>query len=106
MGLVAGREAKLETRMLNIYAQAGAYAESILSTSRNIHAFDIRKRLVAAYDGFLVDAKKEGDRKSPLLGMMFSFEYFLIFASMALAFWQGIRMVANQEVPNVGVVFT
>ncbi|KAK6086432.1 multidrug resistance protein 3 (p glycoprotein 3) [Seiridium cupressi] len=106
MGLVATAEAKLEARILEIYAQGGAFAESILSTPRTVHALGIRERLVAQYDEYLCQAKSLGDKKSPLFGALFSIEYFLIYAGMGLAFWQGVKMVANQEVPSLGTVFT
>ncbi|KAH8199061.1 hypothetical protein TruAng_006799 [Truncatella angustata] len=106
MGFIATAEAKLETSMLELYAQGGAFAESILSTPRTVHAFSIRERLVARYDDFLQRAKDLGDQKSPLFGLMFSIEYFLIYAGMSLAFWQGIKMAANEEVPSLGTVFT
>ncbi|KAI4595437.1 hypothetical protein KJ359_006782 [Pestalotiopsis sp. 9143b] len=106
MGLVATAEAKLETKMLDIYAQGGAFAESILSTPRTVHSLGARSRLVARYDTYLRRAKALGDKKSPVFGLLFSVEYFLIYAGMGLAFWQGIKMVANQEVPSLGTVFT
>jgi ATP-binding cassette, subfamily B (MDR/TAP), member 1 len=106
MGVVAGMEAKLETQMLDIYAKSGAYAESILSTPRTVHALGIRQRLVARYEQYLQNAKDLGDKKSPLFGFFFSLEYFLIYAGMALAFWQGVKMVALQEVDTLGTVFT
>lgn len=106
MGVLAAAEAKLETKMLDIYAQGGAFAESILSTPRTVHALGIRERLVATYDEYLRKAKVLGDKKSPLFGLLFSLEYFLIYAGMGLAFWQGIKMMANKEVPSLGTVFT
>lgn len=92
--------------MLDVYARGGAFAESILSTTRTIHAFGIRKRLIALYDKYLIDAKALGDKKSPLMGILFSLEYFLIYSGMGLAFWQGVKMVATQEVNSLGTVFT
>ncbi|ETS84302.1 hypothetical protein PFICI_02327 [Pestalotiopsis fici W106-1] len=106
MGIVATAEAKLETKMLGIYAQGGAFAESILSTARTVHSLGARTRLVARYDEYLCKAKALGDKKSPIFGLFFSLEYFLIYAGMGLAFWQGIKMVANQEVSSLGTVFT
>ncbi|KAF3002317.1 hypothetical protein E8E14_004790 [Neopestalotiopsis sp. 37M] len=106
MGLVATAEAKLETKMLETYAQGGAFAESILSTARTVHSLGARSRLVARYDEYLLRAKALGDKKSPIFGLFFSLEYFLIYAGMGLAFWQGIKMVASGEVPSLGTVFT
>jgi ATP-binding cassette subfamily B (MDR/TAP) protein 1 len=37
---------------------------------------------------------------------MFAWQYFVIYAGMGLAFWQGIRMIARGEVDGIGTVFT
>lgn len=106
MGIVATIEAKIETQMLDVYGKAGAYAESVLSTTRTVHAFGLRERLVARYATYVAHARSLGDKKSPLYGALFSIEYFVIYAGMGLAFWQGVRMFANGEVDSLGTVFT
>lgn len=106
MGIIAMGEASLESKMLDIYAQGGAFAESILSTPRTIHAFGIRERLVASYDEYLLKAKAVGDKKGPLMGFLFSIEYFLIYCGMAVAFWQGVKMVSEGSADSLGTVFT
>lgn len=131
MGVVASMEAKIEGQMLETYGKAGAYAESVLSTTRTVHAFSLRQRLVARYATYVAHARGLGDKKSPLYGALFSIEYFVIYGSsshplpvelchlcleiniltqisagMGLAFWQGVRMFANGEVDSLGTVFT
>ncbi|KAG8158014.1 hypothetical protein KVR01_012286 [Diaporthe batatas] len=106
MGVVASMEAKIEGQMLDIYGKAGAYAESVLSTARTVHAFGLRQRLVARYATYIAHARSLGDRKSPLYGALFSIEYFVVYAGMGLAFWQGVRMFASGEVDSLGTVFT
>lgn len=106
MGMVATAEARLETQILSTYAQGGSYAESILSSVKTAHSLNIRDRLVDGYDKYLVKAKALGDKKSPILGLLFSIEYFLIYSGMAVAFWQGVKMVATKEVDTLGTVFT
>lgn len=81
MGIVASIEAKIETQMLDVYGKAGAYAESVLSTTRTVQAFGLRERLVARYATFVAHARSLGDKKSPLYGALFSIEYFVIYGS-------------------------
>ncbi|WQF79623.1 Putative Type 1 protein exporter [Colletotrichum destructivum] len=106
MGVVSTIEASIETKILNIYAQAGSLTEGILSSARTIHAFEIRTRLVQKFDEFLQDAHRLGNKKSPLFGVLFSFEYFVIYAGFALAFWQGIHMLNRGEIAESGDIFT
>ncbi|OHF02855.1 ABC transporter [Colletotrichum orchidophilum] len=106
MGVVSTIEAGLETEILDIYAQAGSFSEGILSSARTVHAFEIRSRLVQKFDKFLGDAHRIGNKKSALFGVLFSFEYFVIYAGFALAFWQGIHMLNRGEITQSGDIFT
>ncbi|WYZ38615.1 hypothetical protein EsH8_III_000529 [Colletotrichum jinshuiense] len=106
MGVVSTIEAGIETKILDIYAQSGSFSEGILSSARTVHAFEIRSRLVQKFDKFLQDAHRLGRKKSPLFGILFSFEYFVIYAGFALAFWQGIHMLNRGEITESGDIFT
>ncbi|KAF5011949.1 hypothetical protein FDECE_1955 [Fusarium decemcellulare] len=105
MGISSTMEAAIETKILQIQAQGGSFAESILSSARNIQAFNLRTRLVRDFDKFLEQAHIQGNRKHVVLGCMFSAEYFIIFAGMGLCFWQAIRMIAKGEVDKPGDIF-
>lgn len=105
IGVSSTFEAITEGKMLKVYADAGSLAESILSSARNIQAFDLQTRLVRDYDKYLTEAHRLGNKKHIVLGLMFSCEYFVIFAGTGLCFWQGIRMIAQQEVDEPGDIF-
>ncbi|RYP71914.1 hypothetical protein DL771_004517 [Monosporascus sp. 5C6A] len=102
----AAIDAGLEAKILNVYAQAGAFAEGVLGSTRTTHAFDLRHRMVARYSKYLRNARNLGKKKNYLYGFMFAGEYFAMFAGMGLAFWQGIAMIARGEVGSIGTVFT
>lgn len=106
MGIVAGLESKIEAEMLDVFSQAATFAENVLVTIRTVHAFDIRSRLMAYYEVYLDKAYNLGMGKGSLYGFLFSLEYFIVYSGMGLAFWQGIRMIANGEVDDLGTVFT
>ncbi|GKT70594.1 ABC transporter [Colletotrichum tofieldiae] len=105
MGISSAMEASIEGKILKIHADGGSFAESILSSARNVQAFDLRTRLVRDFDRYLQEAHKLGNKKNVILGFMFSTEYFIIFAGMGLCFWQSIRMIATGEVEKPGDVF-
>lgn len=106
VGTAGGIDAGIETGILKIYAQAGAYAESSLSNIRAIKAFGLARRIVNRYAAYLEEARTEGRKKNVLFGLLFAGEYFVMFAGMGLAFWQGIAMIARGEINDVGTVFT
>ncbi|KAH7024980.1 P-loop containing nucleoside triphosphate hydrolase protein [Microdochium trichocladiopsis] len=105
-GFVAALGAKIETRVLEIHGQANAFAESVLSSVRTTHAFEMRERLVARFDSFLADAHATGRKLSPLWAVLFSTEYTIIYLGFGLAFWQGVRMLASGEITETGTIFT
>ncbi|KAI8681757.1 hypothetical protein NCS55_00428700 [Fusarium keratoplasticum] len=106
VGTMSVPDAKIETKILKIQAQAGGYAESIFGGIRTIHAFSLRSRVVAKFDTFLQDVFREGKKKNLLYGLMFGGEYFVVYSGMGLAFWQGIAMISRGEVSDIGKVFT
>ncbi|KAI6781629.1 Leptomycin B resistance protein-like protein [Emericellopsis cladophorae] len=106
MGVVSFIEAGHETKILEIYSQANSFAEGVLASARTVHAFEMRARLVRKFDTYLEEAHHVGHKISMLFGLMFSAEYTIIYLGFALAFWQGVRMLANGEITESGDVFT
>lgn len=106
IGTVAGIDAGYETTLLETYGKAGSFAEDVISSMRTVHAFCARPKLVAKYNKFLEDAHKIGDLKSPIYMVMFSTEFFCVYAGFALAFWQGLRMYNSGELDSPGTVVT
>ncbi|KAL4754363.1 hypothetical protein BDW72DRAFT_139062 [Aspergillus terricola var. indicus] len=105
-GTIAAIEAGHETRILQIHAQANSFAEGILAGAKAVHAFGMRDSLVRKFDEYLVEAHKVGKKISPLLGLLFSAEYTIIYLGYGLAFWQGIHMFARGEIGTAGDIFT
>lgn len=105
MGISSSFEADIETKVLKVQAQAGAFAESILSSTRTVQAFGLRNQLLGDFEKFLQASRKLGNKKSPLFGCLFATEYTIIFSGFGLCFWQGIRMVSTGEVEQSGDIF-
>lgn len=106
MGIVAGIEAGYETKILEVYAQANSFAEGVLASARTVHAFEMRSRLVNKFDVYLTEAHRVGSKISVMFGILFSCEYTIIYLGFALAFWQGVHMMARGEITNSGDIFT
>ncbi|CAN9153860.1 unnamed protein product [Alternaria alternata] len=106
VGVSIGIDTKNENQLLPIYSKAGQLAEEVFSTVRTVHAFWLHPLLSRKYDKLLGDAQEVGMKKCPNYAVMFSTEFFCIYAGYGLAFWQGIRMFARGEVKESGDVFT
>lgn len=106
VGFTAGIDTGYETEMLAIYGRAGSFAEDVISSMRTVHAFWARPKLVVKYNEFLEDAHTIGRKKSPIYMVMFSAEFFAVYAGFALAFWQGLRMFNTGEIDTPGTVVT
>lgn len=105
IGAAGGVDAMIEGKILQVYAQAGSYAESVLGGMRTLQAFSLRPRVMAKYDGYLQDAHAKGMKKNKLYGLVFGGQYFVVYAGMGLAFWQGIAMLDRGEISDLGTVF-
>lgn len=92
--------------MLAVYSKAGQFAEEIFATIRTAHAFWLHPLLSNKFDSFLVEAMNIGMKKSPNNAVLFSVEFFCVYAGYGLAFWQGIRMYTAGEITESGDVFT
>ncbi|WYZ42253.1 hypothetical protein EsH8_V_001148 [Colletotrichum jinshuiense] len=106
VGAMAALDAGIDAKNLQILAQAATYAESALSNVRAIKAFSLESRIAHNYTSFLDNSRILGAKKSGIYGVMFGWQYFVTYAGMGLAFWQGIAMIARQEVDGIGTVFT
>ncbi|KAB8274675.1 P-loop containing nucleoside triphosphate hydrolase protein [Aspergillus minisclerotigenes] len=106
VGMAGGIDATIETKILQIYAHASSYAESVFGGVRTIQAFSLQPRVLAKYDSYLQHAYTQGMRKNKLYGIVFGGQYFVVYAGMGLAFWQGIAMFDRGEISDLGTVFT
>ena len=105
MAVAAGMAAGHESSMMKTYGQANSFAEGVLASARTVHAFEIRSRLVAKFDEYLVNAHRTGNKLAPIMGTLFSAEYTIIYLGFGLAFWQGINMLARGDIQTPGDIF-
>lgn len=91
---------------MRLYSQAATIAQDALSSIKTIHAFGAQLKIVDQYDKYLQEAHQEGKKKSPIYGVLFSSQTFLVMSGTALAFWQGFRMFQSGEIKDVGTVLT
>lgn len=106
IGGTAYLDSKVDAKIIQNNGQAGKFAESLFGSIRTIQAFNLRPRLAKEYSQYTQKTRDLAKVKNWLYGIMFGAEYFVIFAGMGLAFWQGVNMIARGESGDVGTVFT
>lgn len=102
IGTVIGMDVKVEAKLLDLYAKAGTLAEDVISSVRSVQAFWMRPKLVKKYDEYLEKADHISKIRSPIYGILFSTEYFLIFCGFSLCFWRGVHMYNAGEISSPG----
>ncbi|XP_030055624.1 ATP-dependent translocase ABCB1 isoform X2 [Microcaecilia unicolor] len=109
MGLSAAIWSKILTTFTNkeltAYAKAGAVAEEVLSAIRTVMAFGGQRKEIKRYEKNLEDAKRVGIRKAITANISIGFAFFFIYASYALAFWYGSRLIIYEGY-TIGSVLT
>ncbi|KAF5286694.1 hypothetical protein FQA39_LY16177 [Lamprigera yunnana] len=97
IGIVAFLTGKLAVKELNAYGAAGAIAEEVLTSIRTVVAFGGENKEIDRYSKKLIFAKNNNIRRSLLTGIGFGLLWFFIYASYALAFWYGIKLVLEEK---------
>ncbi|CAG8850267.1 12149_t:CDS:2, partial [Gigaspora margarita] len=96
-GIMIKFSAIFTKKSLSFYSRAGIIAEEAISTIKAAVAFGVQKKLSNIYDAYLGEAKKEGFKKSLLIGFALGITFFGTYAINALTFWFGSIMIANNE---------
>ncbi|XP_063777549.1 ATP-dependent translocase ABCB1-like isoform X2 [Pseudophryne corroboree] len=92
---------------MKAYAKAGAVAGEVLAAVRTVIAFGGQDKEIQRYEKNLEEAKRIGIKKAILANVSIGFAYLIIYASYALAFWYGTRLILAKEfsIGNVLTVF-
>ncbi|CAG9998253.1 unnamed protein product [Clonostachys byssicola] len=106
IGAAAWADSRIDVKILKNNALADTYSESILSSIKTIHAFNLRPRLLREYSSYTQKSFEIARMKSWIYGILFGSQNFVIYSGMGLAFWQGIAMISKGEVESIGTVFT
>jgi ATP-binding cassette, subfamily B (MDR/TAP), member 1 len=104
--ICVGIDIKNENSLMAVFAEASKLAEDIFSSIRTVHAFWAFNKLYDKYGGLLEKARKVGLKKSPNYAVLFSAEFFCVFAGYGLAFWQGIHLYQRGDIPQPGTIVT
>ncbi|KAK9369836.1 P-loop containing nucleoside triphosphate hydrolase protein [Lipomyces kononenkoae] len=100
----SGKMTKYYKLALGGVSTGGTLAEEVLSSVRNVQAFGIQDRLALKYDKFLAISQKWALRAGIAAGAMSGTMWLGVFANDSLAFWQGSRFLARDELTVSSVI--
>lgn len=90
-------QAKSLVKEQDSYSAAANVVEEVLSGIRTVFAFGGEKVEIDRYNRRLLRAKEAANTKGMLTGLGEGIMQFLFYASCALAFWYGIRLVLDDR---------
>uniref|UniRef100_A0A0N5C260 ABC-type xenobiotic transporter n=1 Tax=Strongyloides papillosus TaxID=174720 RepID=A0A0N5C260_STREA len=90
---IARLAATASKREAEKYAIAGTIAEESISVIRTVTAFNGQQREYKRYETALLNAMKDGIKKSAVIGVGLGFSHLIVFSSYCLAFWIGTDFI-------------
>ncbi|KAK9458190.1 P-loop containing nucleoside triphosphate hydrolase protein [Dipodascopsis uninucleata] len=100
----SGKMVKFYKLALGGVSTGGTLAEEVLSSVRNVQAFGIESRLATKYDKFLALSEKYALKAGIATGVMTGTMWLGVFCNDSLAFWQGSRFLARDELDISAVI--
>uniref|UniRef100_A0A8H7TLM0 ABC transporter n=1 Tax=Bionectria ochroleuca TaxID=29856 RepID=A0A8H7TLM0_BIOOC len=97
--LIKGQAATLKSD-----AQGNSVASEALGVMRLVMSCGAQSRIFSRYQGWVIKAKKEGQKTAPIVGMQVGGMFFGVFGAFGLAFWYGTQRYASGHISNAGVV--
>lgn len=83
-----------------------AIAADVFSSIRTVLSLGAEGPLTKKHARLVDDAKKEGLRMSPVTGIHLGLLFFTMYVSFALAFWFGLKLYREGDIPNINTVIT
>lgn len=90
-------QASFSVKEQNSNSAAANVAEEVLSGIRTVFAFGGEKSEIERYNERLINAKRAVRKKGLLTGISDGIMRFLLYASYALAYWYGVRLVLDDR---------
>ncbi|KAM5453937.1 putative ABC-type xenobiotic transporter [Microsporum audouinii] len=97
---------RIQTRVLEIQAQAGILALETLKSMKIVTAFSAVEKLARRYSSLLATVANLSRKRGPYIGAQYSVDYCVLLSAYALAFWYGVVLVEKGEIASGGIVVT
>ena len=108
VGIVVTFDMLIENKVMACWADADRLAEDVFGSIRSVHAFWAFGAMERSFDAHLDKARGHArrGRKPALHAVLFSIQFFCIYAGYGLAFWQGVQMYHRGEITEPGKIVT
>ncbi|OQR99645.1 ATP-binding Cassette (ABC) superfamily, partial [Thraustotheca clavata] len=98
LGWVARSRGMQGQNVADTLTDSGAIATEAIVNARTVTAFGLQEVLVEKYDALLEKPMKDGVREAQINGVMNGFSGFTMFATYALVFWYGAKLIHDQTI--------
>ncbi|KAL7621068.1 hypothetical protein AAE478_008380 [Parahypoxylon ruwenzoriense] len=95
---------KGQTAIAQAEAQGTAIASEAIGGIRLIMACGAQSRTISLYERWVREARKQGQRIAPVVGLELCLVFFGAFGAFGLAFWYGTRRYIDGALNDAGVV--
>lgn len=83
-----------------------AVAADVFSSIRTVFSLGAEASLARKYGEWADEARRRASKLAPVMGVHLGLMFFSMYASFALAFWFGLKLYREGNIPDVGVVIT
>lgn len=104
IGFVSKSEQMIESKLLKRYSECTSVAEDVFGNIKTVVAFGALHKFLAKYDRILKQAERDAKKKGPLVGLMFSCQYFFMFSGYAISFYLGVYLYNHGDIQDPGSI--
>ncbi|KAI9657796.1 MAG: hypothetical protein M1821_002972 [Bathelium mastoideum] len=94
----------LYKEILKDNAAAAGIAGETFQAIRTVKALCAEKAMIAKHASKMAEARKKGNKLSPLTGLQLAPAFFAIYGNMALVFYFGVKLYRDGDIASVGNV--
>ncbi|TAQ89536.1 hypothetical protein B7494_g2142 [Chlorociboria aeruginascens] len=84
--------------------KASSIAGEVLGSIRMIVACGAEGRIAQRYSGWIEESRRRGLKMSLYVGAQYSPLFFSIYATLALCFWYGVKLLTHHHIDNIGTI--
>ncbi|OQE14659.1 hypothetical protein PENFLA_c036G03885 [Penicillium flavigenum] len=97
---------KIQQKVDKADEKHSAIAAEVFGSIRTVISLGAEAPMAARYCQWVEESRKRGMSLSVIMGIQFGLLFFAMYASYALAFWLGLRLFQQGNIPNINTVIT
>jgi ABC-type multidrug transport system fused ATPase/permease subunit len=97
---------KIQQKVDKADEKHSAIAAEVFGSIRTVISLGAEAPMAGRYRQWVEESRKRGMSLSVIMGIQFGLLFFAMYASYALAFWLGLRLFQQGNIPNINTVIT